>query len=267
MIKKIGFIGVGNMGSAIIRGLASRDDIELHGMDQRMAHLRELSEEYGVVMQENAVDLAKVCDYIVLAVKPQHAELVVKEITGDLDVSKCLISICAGLQLDRFEDWTEGRCAVVRVMPNTPALVNESVSAICLENENLTDEMKNFVPGIFAGIGQAHILPEKMFDAFTGVIGSGPAYVFYFMEAMIESGVALGLTRDQATEMVKGLFLGSAKLADQSEYPVSQLREMVTSPAGTTIQALMHFDRTAIRGNIIDGVFESYERSMELGEK
>ena len=267
MTKKIGFIGVGNMGSAIIRGLASRDDIELHGMDQRMAQLRELSEEYGVVMQENAVDLVKVCDYIVLAVKPQHAEAVVKEITGDLNASKCLISICAGLTLDRFEDWTEGRCAVVRVMPNTPALVNESVSAICLENENLTDEMMSFVPEIFAGIGQAHVLPEKMFDAFTGVIGSGPAYVFYFMEAMIESGVALGLPRDQATEMVKGLFLGSAKLADESEYPVTQLREMVTSPAGTTIRALMHFDRKALRGNIIDGVFESYKRSVELGKK
>ena len=268
MTKKIGFIGVGNMGSAIIRGLASRDDIELHGMDQRMAQLRELSEEYSVVMQENGVDLVKVCDYIVLAVKPQHAEAVVKEITGDLDTSKCLISICAGLTLDRFEDWTEGRCAVVRVMPNTPALVNESVFRhFALENENLTDEMKEFVPGIFAAIGQAHILPEKMFDAFTGVIGSGPAYVFYFMEAMIESGVALGLTRDQATEMVKGLFLGSAKLADESEYPVTQLREMVTSPAGTTIRALMHFDRKALRGDIIDGVFESYKRSIELGKK
>ena len=267
MTKKIGFIGVGNMGSAIIRGLASRDDIELHGMDRRMAQLRELSEEYGVVMQETAVDLVKVCDYILLAVKPQHAESVVKEIAGSLDASKCLISICAGLKLERFEDWTEGRpvpwCGSC---PTPRALVNESVSAICLENEKLTDEMKKFVPEIFAGIGQAHILSEKMFDAFTGVIGSGPAYVFYFMEALIESGVALGLPRDQSTEMVKGLFLGSAKLADQSEYSVTQLREMVTSPAGTTIRALMHFDRQALKGDIIDGVFESFYRSEELGK-
>ncbi|MBG0789926.1 MAG: pyrroline-5-carboxylate reductase [Desulfovibrionaceae bacterium] len=267
MTKKIGFIGVGNMGSAIIRGLISRDDIELHGTDQNMTKLRQLSEEFGVVMQETAVDLAKICDYIVLAVKPQHAEGVVREIAANLDASKCLVSICAGLPLKRFEDWTEGRCAVVRVMPNTAALVNESVSAICLENENLTDEMKQFVPDMFAAIGQAHVLPEKMFDAFTGVIGSGPAYVFYFMEAMIESGVALGLSRGQSTEMVKGLFLGSAKLAAQSEHPVTQLREMVTSPAGTTIRALMHFDRQSLRGDIIDGVFESYYRSVELGEK
>lgn len=266
MTKKIGFIGVGNMGSAIIKGLASRDDIELHGVDFNKDSLAKLGKEFGLVAQDNATDLAKTCDYIVVAVKPQHAEPVIKEISPELDKSKCLVSICAGITTAMFKDWTDGRCPVVRVMPNTPALVGESVSAICLEDKDLNDDMKEFVPAVFKGIGQAHVLPEKMFDAFTGVIGSGPAYVFYFMESLIESGVALGLTRPQATEMVKGLFVGSAKLADESEYSVTQLREMVTSPGGTTIRALMHFDRQAIKGDIIDGVFESYLRSIELGE-
>lgn len=267
MTKKIGFIGVGNMGSAIIKGLASRDDIQLHGTDRHTAKLAALGKEFDVVAQETARDLAKVCDYIVVAVKPQHADQVIKEITSELNESKCLISICAGLSQDQFKDWSESRCPVVRVMPNTPALVAEGVFAVCLDDEALTDEMKSDVPDVFKAIGQVHILPEKQFDAFTGVIGSGPAYVFYFMEAMIESGVALGLTRPQVTEMVKGLFLGSAKLANDSEYSVSELREMVTSPGGTTIRALMHFDRQAIRGDIIDGVFESYLRSIELGSK
>ncbi len=267
MTKKIGFIGVGNMGSAIINGLASRDDIQLHGTDRHTAKLTILSKECGVVAQETAVDLAKVCDYIIVAVKPQHAESIVKEIAPELNSSKCLISICAGLTQGQFTEWIDSRCPVVRVMPNTPALVAEGVFAVCLDDEELTDDMKSVVPEVFEAIGQVHILPEKQFDAFTGVIGSGPAYVFYFMEAMIESGVALGLTRPQATEMVKGLFLGSAKLADESEYSVTQLREMVTSPGGTTIRALMHFDRQAVRGDIIDGVFESYMRSIELGEK
>lgn len=266
MNKKIGFIGVGNMGSAIIKGLASRDDIELHGVDFQKENLTKLGKEYGLIAHDSAVDLAKTCDYIVLAVKPQHAEPVVKDIAPELDKAKCLISICAGITRSKFKDWTDGRCPVVRVMPNTPALVGESVSAICLEDKDLNDDMKTFVPAVFDGIGQTHVLPEKMFDAFTGVIGSGPAYVFYFMETLIESGVALGLTRPQVTKMVKGLFLGSAKLADESEYPVTQLREMVTSPGGTTIRALMHFDRQAVRGDIIDGVFESYLRSIELGE-
>lgn len=267
MTKKIGFIGVGNMGTAIIRGLASRDDLQLHGTDPNAAKVSALSKELGVVIQETVLDLTKVCDYIIVAVKPQNAESVVKEIAPELNGSKCLVSICAGIQQDQFKEWINSRCPVVRVMPNTPALVNEGVSAICLDDKDLTDDMKETVPSIFEAIGQAHVLPEKQFDAFTGVIGSGPAYVFYFMEAMIESGVALGLTRPQATEMVKGLFLGSSKLASESEYSVTQLREMVTSPGGTTIRALMHFDRQAIRGDIIDGVFESYLRSIELGEK
>jgi pyrroline-5-carboxylate reductase len=266
MTKKIGFIGVGNMGSAIIKGLASRDDIELHGVDQNEDNVIKLGQKYGLIAQDNVTSLVKACDYIIIAVKPQHAELVVKEIATELNESKCLVSICAGITQSMFSEWSEGLCPVVRVMPNTPALVAEGVFAVCLEDTNLSDDMKAFAPALFEGIGQVHILPEKMFDAFTGVIGSGPAYVFYFMEAMIESGVALGLTRPQVTEMVKGLFLGSAKLADESEYSVTQLREMVTSPGGTTIRALMHFDRQAVKGDIIDGVFESYLRSMELGE-
>ncbi|NDV19170.1 pyrroline-5-carboxylate reductase [Pseudodesulfovibrio sp. JC047] len=267
MQHSIGFIGVGNMGTAILKGLTSRDDIELHGFDLHTDSLVRASKEYGFVAHTSARDLVLSCDYIIVAVKPQHAEPVLKEIVDALDTSKCLISICAGLALSQFEQWTENRCAVVRVMPNTPALVNQGVSAICLDNANLSKTMKEFVPALFQGIGQVHVLPEKQFDAFTGVIGSGPAYVFYFMEAMIESGVALGLTRVQATEMVEGLFLGSSKLAAESDLPITQLREMVTSPAGTTVQALMHFDRQAVRGDIIDGVFEAYHRSIELGKK
>lgn len=266
MTKKIGFIGVGNMGTAIIKGLASRDDIELHGFDLHMGTLSALGKECGLVAQESALDLVKACDYIVIAVKPQHAEPLVKEISLELNSSKCMISICAGITTAQFKNWSDNLCPIVRVMPNTPALISEAVCAVCLEDTDLTDEMKSTVPSIFEAIGQAHVLPEKLFDAFTGVIGSGPAYVFYFMEALIEAGVALGLTRAQTVQMVKGLFLGSAKLADQSDKSVTQLREMVTSPGGTTIRALQHFDRSAIRGDIIDGVFESYFRSIELGK-
>lgn len=266
MTKKIGFIGVGNMGTAIIKGLASRDNIELHGFDLHMGTLTKLGKDCGLVAQESALDLVKACDYVVIAVKPQHAEQLVKEIAPELKGSKCIISICAGIKTAQFKNWSGNLCPVVRVMPNTPALVSEAVSAVCLDDDALSDEMKSTVPSIFEGIGQTHILPEKLFDAFTGVVGSGPAYVFYFMEALIESGVALGLTRSQTVQMVKGLFLGSAKLADQSDQSVTQLREMVTSPGGTTIRALQHFDRSAVRGDIVDGVFESYLRSIELGK-
>ncbi|WP_419787944.1 pyrroline-5-carboxylate reductase [Pseudodesulfovibrio sp.] len=266
MSKKIGFIGTGNMGSAILNGLASRDDIELHGFDLHKDNLERLAKSAGLKPHDSAESLAQVCDVVVVAVKPQHAELLVKEIASVLNASKCLVSICAGLTVERFRDWSEGRCPVVRVMPDTPALVGESVSAVCLDDKELSEELKSFIPGLFEAIGQVHILPEKLFDAFTGVIGSGPAYVFYFMEAMIESGVALGLTRPQVTQMVKGLFVGAAKMATESDHSVSELREMVTSPGGTTVRALMHFDRQGTRGDIIDAVYECYKRSVELGK-
>ena len=135
MTKKIGFIGVGNMGSAIIKGLASRDDIELHGVDLNKDNLAKLGREYGLIAHGSAVDLTKTCDYIVVAVKPQHAEPVAKEIATELNETKCLISICAGITQSMFRDWTEGLCPVVRVMPNTPALVAEGVFAICRSEE------------------------------------------------------------------------------------------------------------------------------------
>ncbi|GAB7022854.1 pyrroline-5-carboxylate reductase [Salidesulfovibrio brasiliensis] len=265
-MKKIGFIGVGNMGSAIIRGLAVRDDIEIHGTDLNTEMIATLEEECGLKGQPDAKALAEACDFIVLAVKPQHAESVMGGIAPVLTGDKCLVSICAGLTVETLKGWS-GKAPVIRIMPNTPAMVGEGVFAICLDDADLTEDMKAFIPDAFDGLGLVKIMAEKQFDAFTAVIGSGPAYVFYFMEALMEAGVNLGLTRQESTEMVEALFSGSAKLAKESDYHVSQLREMVSSPAGTTIRALLHMDRMATRGNIVDAVTESYERSIELGKK
>jgi pyrroline-5-carboxylate reductase len=266
MTKKVGFIGTGNMGAAIINGMAGDSNVNLLGTDLNAAALNALAEETGLTPCEKARDLARESDFIVLAVKPQHAPAVLEEITPELSESKCLISIAAGLTVQKLKEYTENRCAVVRVMPSTPALVNAGVFAVCLDDAHLTEEQSAFTRTMFDPLGDVHVLSEKQFDSFTGVIGSGPAYVFYFIEAMIESAVELGIPRDQATNMVEKLFEGSTKLAQESSLHVSQLREMVTSPAGTTVEALIHLDRTATRANIIDAVRKSYERSMELGK-
>lgn len=265
-MTRIGFIGVGNMGSAIIRGLAVRDDIEIHGTDLNTSMIETLEKECGLKGQSDAKALAEACDFVVLAVKPQHAKPIVESIAPALTGGKCLVSICAGLTVETLKEWTNG-APVIRIMPNTPAMVGEGVFAICLDDTDLGEGMKAFIPNAFSALGLVKVMSEKQFDAFTAVIGSGPAYVFYFMEALMEAGVNLGLTRQEATEMVEALFLGSAKLAKESDSHVSQLREMVSSPAGTTIRALLHMDRTATRGNIVDAVTESYERSIELGNK
>ncbi|WP_147821404.1 pyrroline-5-carboxylate reductase [Salidesulfovibrio onnuriiensis] len=267
MTKKIGFIGVGNMGGAIIKGLSALDGVEVHGTDLDKARLEMLSKDCGMVAQPGAEALAAACDYVVLAVKPQHARPVLDSLSGVLDGGKCLLSIAAGLTSETLREYIGGKCPVVRIMPNTPALVGKGVYAICLEDEKLSSEQKSFVPEAFKSIGQVHILSEKLFDAFTAVVGSGPAYVMYFMEALVESAVYLGIPRPQATDMVLALFDGSVSMAAESDEHISVLREMVSSPAGSTIRALAHMDRTATRGNILDAIVEAYERNIELGQK
>lgn len=259
----IGFIGTGNMGGAIIRGLADREDIDLAGFDLNAPALDALA-EYGLTAYDSTLALAQASDYILLAVKPHQIEGVLADIAPALGPDKCVLSIAAGLTMDKLSRWAG--CPVVRVMPNTPAMVGEGVFALCLEDEDLGDERKAFVTGVFEALGQVHVLPESQFDAFTAVAGSGPAYVFYFMEAVIEAGVTMGLTRQQATQMVEGLFTGSAKLARQSDLHLSMLREMVCSPGGTTIAALNVFDEHAVRSAVLKGVMRSAERSKELGD-
>jgi len=261
----IGFVGTGNMGTAIIRGLAPLG-FDLYGTDLDKARLEELRRDCGLTPLGSPAEVARHADYVLLAVKPQHARPVLKGLAPSLDSGKCLVSIAAGITMERLRKWSQARCPVVRVMPNTPALVGGGVSAICLEDEGLNGAQKEQLREIFAAVGSVHVLPESLFDAFTAVAGSGPAYVFYFMEALVEAGVSLGLSRQQATEMVQGLFSGSARLAAESGQHLSLLREMVTSPGGTTGRALAHLDRQAVRAAVMDAVAASYERSQELGK-
>ncbi len=265
MAARLGCIGTGAMGSAILRGLADRDDLELFGYDIAREPLEKLAGEIGFKAMNTPKELAKAVDYVVVAVKPHQVASLLKDLAPILGMSETVISIAAGVTVAQLKTSSSGVCPVVRVMPNTPAMVQSGVFAVCLDDPDLKPAQKEMVQSIFAPLGQVHVLEEKYFDAFTAVCGSGPAYVFYFMEAMVEAGVTLGLTRPQATEMVKGLFSGSAKLAEQDIH-LSVLREMVTSPAGTTIEATGCLDRSAVRAAIIDAVKAAARRSKELGE-
>lgn len=264
MNRSVGFIGVGNMGSAIIKGLAAQK-LAVHGCDLDRAKLEALAAEVGLKPEATPKDVVRACRYVILAVKPQHLASVVEDIAPKLTKKHCLMSIAAGVTLERLRTLSGSRCPVVRIMPNTPALVGAGVFALCFDDPTLDDERRDFVRAMHAPLGQVHELPEKLFDAFTAVAGCGPAYVFYVMDAIVEAGVNLGLPRAQSTQIVKALFSGSAKLAEESSLHLSELREMVSSPAGSTIRAIIHMDRTAVRGSIIDAVTEAYERSVELG--
>ncbi len=262
-IATVGFIGTGNMGSAMIKGLSTRDDVALVGTDLNRDNLEALA-PYRLEALGSAMEVAQRADYVILAIKPQDAEKICKGIAMALE-GKCLVSICAGIRRETLSEWVGGSCPVIRVMPNTPAMVGEGVFAVCLEDRDLSETQQAFAAELFTDVGDVHILPEKLFDAFTAVAGSGPAYVFYFMEAIIEGGVTLGLTRPQATRIVEKLFTGSAKLATESDFHLSQLREMVTSPGGTTIEATNVMADRAVRGAIIEAIKACCKRSRELG--
>ncbi len=262
----ISFIGAGNMGSALIRGLAKLEGVQLTAFDLDREKLKALCAECSATAAASPAEAAASADYVVLCVKPQQMRSVVKDLHPMLTQGKCLVSIAAGVTLGNLTKWVGSCCPVVRVMPNTPALVGAGVMAVCLDDPQLNSEQKNFVKAMFASIGAVHVLEEKFFDAFTAVAGSGPAYVFYFMEAVVEAAVASGLPRPMATEITMELFAGSVKLAKESLTHLSLLREMVTSPAGTTIAALSHMDRQAVRGSIIDAVEHAVKRGKKLGE-
>jgi len=261
----VSFIGTGNMGAALVKGLAEFAGVRLLGFDVDQDRLAALAAESPLTPCNTLHEAASRADFIILCVKPQMMQDVLGEIRETLTPDKCLISIAAGITGARLGEWSGGVCPVVRVMPNTPALVGEGVSAVCLDDPGLTQAHKDMARRIFATVGSVHVLPEKSFDALTAVSGSGPAYVFYFMEALIEAAVATGLPRPLSTQIVGALFKGSVKLALESGVHVSQLREMVTSPAGTTMAALNHMDRMAVRAALIDAVRAAKERSEELG--
>ncbi|WP_291319862.1 pyrroline-5-carboxylate reductase [Desulfonatronospira sp.] len=265
MTARLGIIGTGNMGGAMVQGLAARQDLELHGYDPDQACLERLAGACGLRQQPGPADLASECDYVVLAVKPGLVPAVAAEIAPALDKSKCLISVAAGVRTKDLVFWSNQACPVARVMPNTPALVGRGVFALCLEDENLSREQAGFIQGIFQDLGQVHLLPEKSFDSFTALIGSGPAYVYYFMESMVDAGVYMGLGRAQATEMVLELFAGSAHMAQQEGCHITQLKEMVTSPGGTTIAGLGALEKRAVKASVLEAVREAARRSRELG--
>jgi pyrroline-5-carboxylate reductase len=261
----IGFIGTGNLGGAIIRALSGQDGLTLYGLNRTRTALQELARETGLVPCADIRELAGSADCIVLAVKPQQAHAVWPELVPALTGDKCLVSLAAGLTRESLRRSTGGICPVVRAMPNSPVLIRQGVTALCFDDATLTGLQKECILAMFGSLGSVHVLREELFDAFTAVIGSGPALVFYCIEAMIEGGVELGLDRREAAVMVKGLFSGASLMAQRSPEHIGLLREMSTAPAGTTTAALAHFDRTAVRGNIMDALRRACDRSAELG--
>ena len=265
--QRIAFIGGGNMAEALIKGLISAgaakpDHILVTDVSvDRLAHLLQT---YGVVRKGN-LEAAREADIIILCVKPQVVERVLAEIASAIDDKKLVISIAAGIVIAKIEKALKENAHVVRVMPNTPALVLAGAAALA-GGKNVTSDDLALTQSIFNSVGRAVIVEEKLMDAVTGLSGSGPAYVFMIIDALSDAGVKAGLPRPLALELAAQTVYGAAKMVLETKEPPGKLRDMVTSPGGTTIEGLHALEKGKLRATLINAVEAATARSRQLGK-
>jgi pyrroline-5-carboxylate reductase len=260
----IGFIGGGNMAEALIKGMTAEGMKDIIVSEPRKERGQELEKTYGVKVAQSSREIASSCDIIILAVKPQNMESVLDELSDVIDDTKTVVSIAAGITLSYLQSRLKTN-KIVRVMPNTPALIQEGMSVYSL-CECFTGSEVNIVKSILMSIGRVIALPERLMDAVTAVSGSGPAFIALFIEAMIEAGEKLGLNRNDATELAVQTALGTAKLLDTG-MSTENLRQMVTSPGGTTAAGLKVFEEKGLKPIVFEALRAAKNRAEELGKK
>jgi pyrroline-5-carboxylate reductase len=265
---KLGIIGIGNMGGTILRGILSKRLVEpqgifISGVDK--AKLQSISNELKVNVAYDNVDLVKSSDLIIYCAKPQNVEQILPEVASHLLYPRWLISVAAGVKTAKIESFLSNRMAIVRVMPNIASIVGEGITAICGGNSAKKEHLE-MAEEIFQTMGKTLRLDEKHMDAVTGLSASGLAFVFLMMEAMIDAGVHLGLSRSESSLLTMQTFLGASKLALESGEHPAILKNRVTSPGGTTNAGLYELERQNLRATLMSGVIAATKRSEELGK-
>ena len=269
MDNTIGFIGGGQMGEALIRGIIDSGLYEATSIfvaEPNEERRNYMTGTYGVQGYADSTPLWESCSTILLAVKPQIMGIVLTASKDLVTPDHLIITIAAGLPISFYEKGlARDDCRIIRVMPNTPALVLEGASGLSGNSNATTDDLQR-CEEILNKIGKAVILDETALDAVTGLSGSGPAYVFTFADAMIDAGIKAGLPRPTAETLALQTILGSVKLLIESKKHPAELRAMVTSPGGTTIAAQHVLERSGFKGIIMDAIEAAVDRSKELGK-
>ncbi|NVE01044.1 pyrroline-5-carboxylate reductase [Massilia sp. BJB1822] len=272
---KIAFIGGGNMASALIAGLAGKlaPGGNIHVVDPNPAALDKLFTAHGVSAATELDERVPAAEVIVLAVKPQSMREVASQLKPLLELAQkagrqpLLLSIAAGIRSTDLARWLGGYAAIVRTMPNTPALIGQGVTGM-VAAPGVTAQQRDAADHIMRAVGATvWVEKEELIDPVTAVSGSGPAYVFYFIEAMQEAAEELGLTAAQGRELALATFAGAAQLALQSDEPVSVLRERVTSKGGTTYAALSSMEQSGVKAAIGAAMHAAAARGKQLGEE
>ncbi|HEY9840180.1 MAG TPA: pyrroline-5-carboxylate reductase [Candidatus Obscuribacterales bacterium] len=265
---QLGIIGGGVMGEVLARsvtetGLFAPADVTV--LDHNPDKLARIAKDTGVQVSEKLADLVS-AGILILAVKPDNVPEILTELAALAPAAELLISIVAGVPLERLGSYLSADTAIVRVMSNTPCLVRAGMSVLAA-NPHVADGQLQQARAIFDAVGETLILPEKYLDAVTGLSGSGPGFFFLIVDAMIEAGVLQGLPRGTARQLVLQTMLGSARLMQETNGHPAQLRDMVTSPGGTTIAGIQVMEEYKIRATLLKTVETATRRSRELGQK
>lgn len=264
--KKIGFIGSGKMAEAIIGGLVKSELVpanQIVASAKTRATTEKIADKYGIETTIQNREVAANADMLILAVKPDLHKEVIEEIADIVKSDTVVITIAAGITLEFLVSTFEKNIKAVRVMPNTPSLVGEGMSAICA-NEAVNGEDLQDVIGLFESFGKAEVLPEKLMDAVPAVSGSSPAYVYMFIEALADGAVQQGISRDQAYTMAAQAVLGAAKMVLETGKHPGELKDNVCTPGGATIEAVTTLEKQGFRSAIVSAMEACTEKSQKL---
>lgn len=268
MNKKIGFIGAGNMGYAMINSVSksnivSNKDIFVYDIDTKK--LSDLKEQTGITISKSEVEVVRNADIVILAVKPNMVKSVLLQCKELFDDNKILVSVAVGVPLKFYKGVIGDDKKIIRTMPNTPAFVGEGMTIMSHEN-NLSEEELGDVKRVFECFGKVEILDEKLMNEVTAVTGSSPAYVFMFIEAMADAAVLSGIPRNLAYKLAAQSVLGSAKMVLETGKHPGELKDQVCSPAGTTIEAVAALEKNSFRYSIIEAMNECTKKAREISK-
>ena len=266
--ETIGFIGAGNMATALISGLINSDQSasKIIASSPEQEHLEKLSKDFGIKTTNNNLEIVDNSDIVILAVKPNIVQAVIdeiKDVATDKDI--LIISIAAGVKIEKIESQLGSPMRVIRAMPNTPASIMEGVTAICANSNAQSNDIEN-AKLLFECVGKIAHINEKDIDIFTALIGSGPAYVFYLIESLLDSSKNLHLSEQVKINLLASMISGAANLVINSDDSPNVLRKKVTSPGGVTQTAIEEFETEGLKEIISKSMIAAEKKSIELGE-
>jgi pyrroline-5-carboxylate reductase len=268
MNSKIGFIGAGNMANAIVSGLLnSYPNLKknIYVSNRTKSKAESLCKEFDISFSSNNRELIEVCDIIVLAVKPLKYKEVLDEIKDVITSDHVIVSLAAGVKIQYIEQFFDKPVKVVRTMPNTPVQVREGMTAVTPNNYMDKDDLNN-VLSLFESIGRVDVIDESLMDVIPAISGSSPAYVYMFIEALADGGVLQGLSRDKAYKYAAQAVLGAAKMVLEKEQHPGELKDMVCSPGGSTIEAVYSLEKSSFRGAVIQAMNACTDKVKQMGK-